>query len=151
MTLRILVPVDLDDPQSWELTMPRAIREARETGGEVTALTVVPELLAGLDWRYAIRGETGGSEAFDMRALVRDAEKRLEEVIRPFVPEGMSVQTIARSGAVYDEILDAAEELAIDQIVMTAQRPSVKHYLLGANAAKVVRYAKCSVNIIRRS
>lgn len=151
MTLRILVPVDLDDPESWKLTLPRAIREAEETGGRVTALTVVPDILAGLDWRYAIRGELGGSEEFDMHKLVAAAEKRLEEVVRPHVPAGLTVETIARHGTVYEEILDAAEELGIDQIVMTAQRPSVKDYLLGTNAAKVVRYAKCSVNIVRRS
>jgi universal stress protein F len=62
----------------------------------------------------------------------------------------VTVRTVARHGTVYEEILDTADELGIDQIVMTAQRPSMKDYLLGANAAKVVRYAKCSVNIIRR-
>jgi hypothetical protein len=31
MTLRILVPVDLDDPESWEQALPRAI-DARQGG-----------------------------------------------------------------------------------------------------------------------
>ncbi len=151
MSGHILVPVDLDDPESWELTLPRAIREAQAAGGKVTALTVVPDLFAGLDWRYTIRGEFEGAGEFDMRKLVEEAERRLEQVVAPHVPAGFSVDTIARHGTVYDEILDVADELGIDQIIMTARRPSLRDYLLGANAAKVVGYAKCSVNIIRRA
>lgn len=150
MPLHILLPIDLDDPESWELTLPPAIREARETGARVTALTVVPDIFAGLDWRYAIRGEFGGAGDFDMQRLVQEAEQRLKAVVAPRVPAGMTVETIARHGTVYEEILDVADELGIDQIIMTAQRPSTKGYLLGANAAKVVGYARCSVNIIRR-
>ena len=55
----------------------------------------------------------------------------------------------ARYGVVYEEILDLAEELDVDQIVMTAHRPSVSERLLGTNAARVVRHAKCSVQVVR--
>ena len=103
MTLRILVPVDLADPNSWEATLPVAFEQVKALGGKVTAITVVP----------------------------------------------MKAATIARHGTIYDEVLDVAEEIGADQIIMTAHRPNVSEYLLGNNADKIIRHAKCSVNVLR--
>jgi nucleotide-binding universal stress UspA family protein len=36
-----------------------------------------------------------------------------------------------------------------DLIVLAAHRPELKDYLLGPNASRVVRHAKCSVYVIR--
>lgn len=149
MTSRILVPIDLSDPHSWESTLPIAFEQAKQAGATVTAMTVVPELFAGLDWRYAIRGELQGSEDLDMHRMVEEAEKRLNQIVRKHVPSGMKVSTIARHGTIYDEVLDVAEEIGADQIIMTAHRPNVTEYLLGNNADKIVRHAKCSVNVLR--
>ena len=55
----------------------------------------------------------------------------------------------ARYGVVHEEILDVAEELGVDQIILAAHRPSLVDGLLGSNAARVVRHAKCSVQVVR--
>jgi universal stress protein F len=36
-----------------------------------------------------------------------------------------------------------------DLIVMTSHRPAMRTYFLGSNAGHVVRYAKCSVLVVR--
>jgi nucleotide-binding universal stress UspA family protein len=36
-----------------------------------------------------------------------------------------------------------------DLIVMTSHRPVMRTYFLGSNAGHVVRYAKCSVLVVR--
>ena len=149
MAQRILVPIDLADESSWSRTLPEAFAQATAFNAEVTIMTVVPDVLAGLDWRYAIRGETGGSEAFDMRQLVEDANERLRQIVGQNAPSGMTARTIARHGAIYEQILDVAEELDTDLIIMAAHRPSLADYLLGPNTARVVRHAKCSVNVLR--
>ena len=59
------------------------------------------------------------------------------------------METIARRGSVYEQVLKVAEELAVDQIVIGAHRPGLSDYLLGPNTARVVRHATCSVNVIR--
>jgi nucleotide-binding universal stress UspA family protein len=149
MTQTILVPIDLAEETSWTTTLPVAFGQAQTSGATVHVMTVVPDILAGLDWRYAIRGELQGSSDFDMRRIVADAEARVEEIVREHLPAGMKVATLARHGTIYDEILNVAEEIGADQIIMAAQSPSVSEYLLGTNAAKVVRHARCSVNVIR--
>ncbi|VDZ64485.1 Universal stress protein F [Serratia odorifera] len=52
-------------------------------------------------------------------------------------------------GSPRDEVLQLAEEIDADLIVIGSRRPSVKTYLLGSNAAAIVRHAKTSVMVIR--
>ena len=146
---RLLVPIDLAHESSAKLALPIAFDLARALGGEVLLLTVVPEIPAGLDLRYAIRGETGGSAELDIDLLLGRASDRLAEIGKAHAKADESFDVHARYGVVYEEILDLAEELDVDQIVMTAHRPSVSERLLGTNAARVVRHAKCSVQVVR--
>jgi len=46
---------------------------------------------------------------------------------------------------IYAEILGVAEEAEADLVVVGSHLPAVKDYLLGTNAARVVRHARCSV------
>jgi universal stress protein F len=56
----------------------------------------------------------------------------------------------SRSGAsMYAEILGVAEEAEADLVVVGSHRPAMKDYLLGTNAARVVRRARCSVLVAR--
>lgn len=151
MTSKILVPIDLADADSWLTALPAAFEQARAIGAEVTVVTVVPQFFAGLDWRYAIRGELEGSEDFDVHRMVEAAEKRLEQIVSEHLPPGMKAATITRHGTIYDEVLDVAEEIGADQIVMLAHRRNVSEHLLGNNADKIIRHAKCAVNVLRSS
>ena len=54
--------------------------EAEATDGALTVMTVVPDMVTGIDYRYAIRGETGGSEKYDMREIVAEALTRLNQI-----------------------------------------------------------------------
>ena len=57
-----------------------------------------------------------------------------------------------RQGGIYQEILDEATSMPADLIVMTSHRPqrhAVRTYFLGSNAGHVVRYARCSVLVVR--
>jgi len=46
------------------------------------------------------------------------------------------------------EILEEAKAIGADLIVMSSHRPAMKT-ILGSNAGHVVRYAKCSVLVVR--
>jgi nucleotide-binding universal stress UspA family protein len=149
LSFKILVPVDLEEESSWKKPLAVAFAQAQKLHGTVTVMTVVPDLTALLDWRYAIRGETGGSAGFDMRSIVEDAEQRLRQIVQAAAPAGMKVATLARHGTVYEQILDVAAELDVDQIVMAAHKPTMTQYLIGEVTSRVVRHAKCSVNVVR--
>ena len=145
----ILVPVDLLQRSSWTSAIPKAFVLADASNADVALMTVVPELMGGLDWRYAIRGERHGSEDLDVDALVREARERLEAVGREAAPPGAGFATLARYGVVYEEILNVAEELPAAQIVMASHRPRLPQLLLGEVTARIVRHAPCSVLVVR--
>ncbi len=149
MTMNILAPVDLMDLQTSKKVLDSAVAQTKMTGGHLTVITVVPDIIAGLDWRYVIRGETGGSGDLDMAKIVEEALERLNKVVSGMTPDGMKVTTLARRGSVYEQVLNVAGEIKADQIVMGAHRPGLSDFLLGPNTARVVRHATCSVNVVR--
>jgi nucleotide-binding universal stress UspA family protein len=146
---KVLVPIDLLQESSWAKAVPQAFSLAASPRAEVTILTVVPEFVGGLDWRYAIRGETGGSERLDVEGMVREANERLQQIGREHAPPGTGFETVARYGVVYEEILALAEELPASQIVMAAHRQGLTDFLLGETTARIVRHAPCSVLVVR--
>lgn len=52
-------------------------------------------------------------------------------------------------GTVYAEVLHEAKKWGADLIVVSAHRPSMATYLLGSNAAKIVRHSECSTLVVR--
>ena len=148
MTTSILAPIDLADLGTSEAVLAAAIEQAVSAQAKLTVLAVVPDFVTGLDYRYAIRGETGTVD-YDVREIVKEALARLNEVVSARAPDGMTIDTIVRHGTVYEQILQVAEDIGADQIVIGAHRPQLSDYLLGPNTARVVRHAHCSVNVVR--
>jgi nucleotide-binding universal stress UspA family protein len=60
-----------------------------------------------------------------------------------------TVRHLVSTGNAYDEILRAAKADGAALIVIGAHKPDFSDYLLGPNAARVVRHAKCSVMVVR--
>jgi nucleotide-binding universal stress UspA family protein len=60
------------------------------------------------------------------------------------------VSSVVRQGGIYNEILEEAKGFAADLIVMSSHRVGVRTYFLGSVAGHVVRYATCSVLVVRR-
>src|SRR3546814_10682483 len=104
MTIRILVPVDLADIETTKKVLAAALDQAVSADAGLTVMTVVPAIVGGLDYRYAIRGETGGSAEYDVREIVNEALERLNEIVSESMPDGMTVEPIVRQGPVYAQI-----------------------------------------------
>lgn len=149
MTEKILVPIDMADQETGLKVIREGVMQAKARKGELTVMTVVPDILSGLDYRYAIRGEMSGSEEYDLKKIVKEALARLNEIVEEHTPSGMKVKTIARHGTAYEEILSVAKKIGATQIVMGAHRPSLADYLIGPTTSRVVRHAECSVNVLR--
>jgi len=59
------------------------------------------------------------------------------------------VQHVIAHGNIYEEIIRTANKLKVDLIVMGSHRPALEDYLLGPNAARVMRHAAQSVLVVR--
>ncbi len=56
---------------------------------------------------------------------------------------------MVRMGSVYAEVLDEAGRIGAALVVVDSHRPSMATYLLGSNAATIVRHATSSVLVVR--
>ena len=138
MYKKVLLPIDHTQESSWRAALPAAVAQAQQQGAALHAVTVVPEVLSlpNLPADY-------GSGMIDF------ARQKLEGIIAGNVPEDLTVTSAVRQGTVYREILAEAADAGADLIVMAAHRPELSDYLLGPNAARVVRHADCSVFVVR--
>ena len=57
---------------------------------------------------------------------------------------------MVRQGAPATQILEAAEEIGADMIVIRSHDPGMSNYFLGSVAGRVVRHAHCSVLVVRQ-
>ncbi|WP_028879135.1 universal stress protein [Terasakiella pusilla] len=137
----ILLPIDLAEPSSWEKTIPTSIQMARDYEAKLHLMTVIPDFGSSLVGSFFPKG-------FEESAM-QEIKKQLKAFAEDHIPADVPVQRIIANGTVYDEILNVCDKMSIDLIVLAAHRPKLGDYLLGPNAARVVRHAKCSVFVVR--
>ena len=139
MTQTILFPIDLAAPATWETALPRALDLAQ--GGVLHVMTVIPNFGMSMVGSYF-------DDGFIARAL-HEVGEELSKWVRTNIPETQEVHPHVLHGRIYDEIIRAAGRVGADTIVMGAPKPHMTEYLLGPNAARVVRHAEQSVFIVR--
>jgi len=80
---------------------------------------------------------------------IEEARKELAKLCAGGVPDGVTVKPRVAYGTIYEQIISVAESIKANLIVMAAHRPAFKDYLLGPNAAPVVRHSNRSVLAVR--
>ncbi|ECL4085438.1 TPA_asm: universal stress protein F [Salmonella enterica subsp. enterica serovar Typhi str. CT18] len=78
-----------------------------------------------------------------------EAKSQLEAIIKKFNLPADRVQAHVAEGSPKDKILEMAKKLPADMVIIASHRPDITTYLLGSNAAAVVRHAECSVLVVR--
>ena len=130
----ILVPVDLSHAEVGS----KALAIARRMGGpeaRIVALYVaadVPKFIAN-QIPEGVREE-------HMATARSELSSRADEV---------GAECEIRAGHAATVILEYAEKIGADLIIVASHRPGVQDYLLGSTAARVVRHADCTVLVER--
>jgi nucleotide-binding universal stress UspA family protein len=135
----ILVPVDLAETELAKMAINTACSMARASGGTVRLLNVMPMTPVMLA-EYVPP---------DFEAQQKTASEEALSIIANECGLDGKVTSIVRQGGIYHEVLEEAKNIHADLIVMSSHRPAMKTYFLGSNAGHVVRYAKCSVLVLR--
>jgi nucleotide-binding universal stress UspA family protein len=141
MYKRILVPIDLADVDLARPAIATALMMARESDGLVRLVNVLPMTPVMLA-EYVPP---------DFEAQQRAAAEEAIAIVAKecgLAPDKISA--IVRQGGVDREILDEAKAMKADLVVMSSHRAGVRTYFLGSNAGHVVRYASCSVLVVRQ-
>lgn len=136
----ILVPLDLADTDLARPAITTAATLSQGSNGKIRLLNVMPMTPVMLA-EYV-------PADFDVQQR-QTSEEALAIVAQESGVEAGRISTAVRQGGIYHEILEEAASVKADLIVMTSHRPAMRTYFLGSNAGHVVRYAKCSVLVVR--
>lgn len=142
MYKQILVPVDLADTALAKPAIVTAVSMAKASSGAVRLVNVLPMTPVMLAEYVPPDFEV------QQRKL---AEEALAIVASECGLDPAHVSWTVRQGGIYHEVLEQAKAIGADLIVMSSHRPAMRTYFLGSNAGHVVRYAKCSVLVVRNA
>jgi nucleotide-binding universal stress UspA family protein len=140
MLTKILVPIDLAEPQMTKLAVGYAETLAKAFDAEIRLVSVQSltpiKLLDYLpqDFNENIR---------------RGLESELAVVAGAIERPAARISTALLFGPVYQTILAEAERWGSDLIVLCSHRPDMDRFLIGSNASAIVRHATCPVLVVR--
>lgn len=136
MYKNILVPIALGGENDGAESIAVANALSAE-GGYVTLLHVIEELqgYVAMQLPAGLAEENIGYA----KSRLEQAAKSVAGETRIKVVEGHSARTI----------LEEADSMGADCIIIASHRPGLEDYLIGSTAARVVRHANCSVHVVR--
>jgi nucleotide-binding universal stress UspA family protein len=136
----ILVPIDVAQTEAAATALELARDMAKTHAAGVVLLNVLEQVPGYVAAQLP--------KSFHDDALA-DATGRLKEMAaRHGLAE--SAKIVVRDGHPSTEILEYAEKIGADMIVIASHDPGLADYFLGSVAARVVRHAHCSVLVVRR-
>lgn len=139
---RILVPIDFSE------TSGRALDLAIELGGPLRAELVLLHVIEPLQLASApeLYAPAPGPMMEVLSEQERLAHEELSKIAKRIRGKRMGVHALVVTGTPYDRIVEAADHLRVDLVVMGTQgRTGLTHLLVGSVAEKVVRLATCPV------
>ncbi len=137
---QILAAVDLDDNDKAQKILQTAADIANIYSAGLHVLSVIGAVQAVVSQHLP-----EGYEKMAMKGTKQDLAELLANV--ELVKGDVTIS--ARFGDIYREILAQAEKSAADLIVIGSHKAQAIDFLLGTNAARVVRHAPCSVFVVR--
>ncbi len=137
----ILVTVDLGNQAGELKAMQTAVDYARVFGARLHVMTVVPD--------YGLSLVGGFFPKEHEHEAIRHAGDALRAFTAQHVPPEIQHRHVIAHGSIYREILHHIAVVKADLVVLSASSPGPQDYLIGPNAARVVRHAPVSVLVVR--
>ena len=139
----VLCALDIGQPEHEAEVLRKAYQLSNLEDARLDVITVIPDY--GNSWVGSHFEENFHETA------VTEAQKALTALAANTLGDEVNanVRHVVATGTVYEEVLRAAETDGATLIVLGSHRPALRDYLLGPNAARVVRHATCSVYVVR--
>lgn len=138
---KVLLPIDLNHPESWQSALPAA-RHCAGPEGEIHLLGIVHDIGVAMVASFL-------PEGFEKQAMEK-VKAGLEEFAASHFADGKKPQIHVGHGHVPETILRIADHVGANLIVMASHPPSdFQTLLVGSNADKVVRHSTIPVLVVR--
>ena len=143
MTNSVLCAVDVSSGDDDINVIQKAAQMAALDGAQLDVVAVVP------DFGMSQVGAFFGKDHHDK--MVSDAKEHLNALVVKALDsdQNAKVRHVIATGRAYEEVLNLAKKTGASLIVVGAHKADISDYLLGPNAARVVRHATCSVYVVR--
>ncbi|EKT57323.1 universal stress protein [Providencia sneebia] len=141
MYKNILVPIDITEKSLSDLVLPHIQYLAEPEDTRIHFLAVIPTVPFYTSMGFGFAEQADNEQ--DKVTL------QLSEIIKEFnLPkEKYTAQIIM--GSPRDEILDVADKIKADLIVIGSRKPGVSTYFLGSTATMIIQNSKISVFAVR--
>ncbi|MGI9421816.1 MAG: universal stress protein [Hyphomicrobiaceae bacterium] len=136
MYKRILIPVDISHKERAQAMIQAADRLA-DDGAQITLYNVVEDVPSYI---------TVQTPETVLETAKTNASKELAAIA---TQADIKAHVEVGRGRAHSTILDYADRIDADLIVVASHKPGLQDFLLGSTAARVVRHATCTVLIIR--
>ena len=141
MYKKVLLSIDLNDETSWTASLEAALAMCRTFDASLHLVHVIAEAPEAVVKVYLPDGST--------EKLVKQFTEMMNAFVDEHIPEELKAVVHLCRGGIYSGILETARKVKADLIVIGSHRPTMGDFLLGPNAARVVRHAECAVLVAR--
>ena len=143
MTNSVLCAVDVSNGDDDIKAIRKAAQLAALDNAQLDVIAVVPDF-----------GMSQVSSFFSKdhhEKMVAEAKEHLNALVTKALDadQNAKVRHVIATGRAYEEVLNLAKKTGASLIVVGAHKADISDYLLGPNAARVVRRATCSVHVVR--
>jgi nucleotide-binding universal stress UspA family protein len=123
-----------------------AITIAKRDGSALTVIAAVPsELLTPTDIDF-----TMNQQRLIAEQEMNEAEKNAKEAKESAQKEGVDVKAFVLSGRPYDAIIQTAQEMKADLIVLGSHgRTGIEKFLMGSVAERVILLSSCPILVVK--
>lgn len=142
MYKHILVPVDLNEKGFSDKAVQHAVWHAKQSNAELHLLNVLPGIHMSMVATYFPK---------DAAAKMKDdVRAQLKAFAEKYILEDVVYKLHVAEGKPYATILDYAEKLGADLIVMPSHKRSrIDKVMLGSVASKVVEHSPINVLVVK--
>ena len=81
--------------------------------------------------------------------LISTAKEKLSDLVKKNSLAEETSHLYVRSGNIRDQVIDLADQLKADVVMVGSRNPGIQTHLLGSEAANIVRYAHVPVFVVR--
>ncbi len=131
---KIVIPLALD--QGHGLRAMALARRLKTENGKIIVAHVIDQI-----------------PGFAKYYMTSDNQQKIKQSARDSIAERIGsekdAEAVVLSGQPGRTITDYANKMGADCIIVGSHKPGLKDFFLGSTAARVVRYAKCSVHVLR--
>lgn len=141
MYKKILLSIDLNSEASWAAPLEAALVMCRTFGASLHLVHVMADVPEAVVKLYLPDDNT--------EKLTQQFTAMMDAFVAEYIPEEFEAVVHLCKGNIYTGILETAKKVKADLIIIGSHRPTMSDFLLGPNAARVVRHAESSVLVVR--